>query len=57
MDEENRLRIQKVEILRQDSLETLIKTGLQPGDQVVKTNLTGAVDSMKLRPVSLEASK
>lgn len=51
MDETNRLRIKKVAPLRIQGEYVLIKEGLDSGDSVVLTTLSGAADSMKLQPV------
>jgi RND family efflux transporter MFP subunit len=51
MDAENRLRIQEVAPLRIERKEVLISEGLNDGDVVVLTTLSGAADGMKLRPL------
>lgn len=49
LGDEDKLRVQKIEILRQDRQEAIVSAGLVPGDIVVRTNLTGAANGMKLR--------
>lgn len=54
MDDNNMLRMQKITLSRQDRMETIITHGLREGDLIVKTNLTGAADGMKLRSIDQE---
>jgi RND family efflux transporter MFP subunit len=54
IDEESRLRIIKVAPVRMKQNEVLIKEGLNEGDTVVITTLSGAADGMKLRTVKKE---
>lgn len=49
LDRENRLRRQKVEVLRREGEELIIKDGLKEGDRVIVTDLAGAVEGMQLR--------
>lgn len=51
VDGDGRLAIRKVEILRVEHEEVILSGGLEEGDRVVLTNLTGAADGMKLRIV------
>ncbi len=55
-DKDNKLKIQPIEIFHQDRKELIIIQGLKKDDRVVKTNLTGAADGMKLRPISRETN-
>ncbi|MFQ5736476.1 MAG: efflux RND transporter periplasmic adaptor subunit [Thermodesulfobacteriota bacterium] len=52
VDEENRLRIKEVEPLRVEHEEVLLAKGLEGGEKVIITTLSGAADGMKLRPFS-----
>lgn len=52
MDEEDRLRIRPVQIVRLDRDEALVSNGLEEDDRVVVTALSGAADGMKLRVAS-----
>ncbi len=49
-DAEDKLRIRQVDVLRRDRNEVLIRSGLDDGDRIVLTNLSGAADGMLLRP-------
>ena len=49
MDAEGRLRIRKVVPIRLERKDVFIRDGLETGDKVIITNLTGAADGMKLR--------
>jgi RND family efflux transporter MFP subunit len=49
-DAEDKLRIRSVDVLRRDRNEVLIRSGLNDGDRIVLTNLSGAADGMQLRP-------
>jgi len=49
-DAEDRLRIRKVDILRREREVVLISSGLEAGERIVLTNLSGAADGMLLRP-------
>lgn len=48
-DDNNRLEIRKVSVLRMDAEEALIQEGLRDGDRVVLSSLGGAAPGMKLR--------
>jgi RND family efflux transporter MFP subunit len=50
------LKIRPVEVVRRARDEVVISSGLGPGDRVVLTNLAGAAEGMKLRPLD-EAPK
>ncbi len=45
------LKIRPVEVVRRARDEVVISGGLGPGDRVVLTNLAGAAEGMKLRPL------
>jgi len=49
-DEENRLNIREVDILRRERDEVLIRSGLDAREKIVLTNLSGAAEGMLLRP-------
>ena len=49
-DHDNRLRIRAVDILRRERDQVLIGGGLQSGEQLVMTSLSGAAEGMLLRP-------
>ena len=48
-DSDNALRIRTVEIVRLDREQVVIGQGLEAGERVILTTLTGAADGMKLR--------
>lgn len=50
VDENEKLKIVKVEIARRERQEVLVRSGLEPGDQVILTGLAAAADGMLLRP-------
>jgi RND family efflux transporter MFP subunit len=49
MDRENKLQIQNVIPLRIEKEEVIISQGIEDGDMIVLTNVSGAADGMKLR--------
>jgi RND family efflux transporter MFP subunit len=49
MDEEKRLSIRPVTIVRHERDTVLVSEGLEEGERIVITSLAGAVDGMKLR--------
>ncbi|MBW1646086.1 MAG: efflux RND transporter periplasmic adaptor subunit [Deltaproteobacteria bacterium] len=51
VDDDNRLRSQPVEIAHREGEQLLISAGLRTGDRLVLTNLSGAAEGMKLRPL------
>lgn len=55
VDEDNRLHIREVEILRRERDEILVSSGLESGEKIVLTNLSGAAEGMLLRPQLREA--
>ncbi|MDH3453800.1 MAG: efflux RND transporter periplasmic adaptor subunit [Desulfuromonadales bacterium] len=54
-DQENRLQIRPVEIVRRERNEVLVRAGLQAGEQIILTGLSGAAEGMLLRPQPREA--
>lgn len=50
VDDENRLRIREVDVLRREREEILVSSGLAAGQKIVLTNLSGAAEGMLLRP-------
>jgi RND family efflux transporter MFP subunit len=52
----NQLKVRPVEVVRRARDEVVIGKGLVPGDQVVLTNLAGAVEGMKLRPAGAQSA-
>lgn len=54
-DRENQLQIRAVDIVRRERDEVLVRDGLQAGESLVLTNLSGAADGMLLRPQTREA--
>ena len=53
-DDNNRLEIRKVSVLRVDAQDALIQEGLRDGERVVLSSLVGAAPGMKLRILSQE---
>jgi len=53
MDSDRKLRVQKVETVRYEGDTVWITAGLDGGEQVVLTMLTGVADGMKLRPAAM----
>jgi multidrug efflux pump subunit AcrA (membrane-fusion protein) len=51
MDEDNTLRMRRIEVLRIEQNQVLVREGLAAGERLVLTNLSGAVEGMALRPV------
>jgi RND family efflux transporter MFP subunit len=50
VDRENRLHMRAVDIARRDRDEVLVRAGLQAGERLVLTSLSGAAEGMLLRP-------
>jgi RND family efflux transporter MFP subunit len=55
VDNDNRLQIREVEVLRRERDEVLVSTGLAAGERMVLSNLSGAAEGMLLRPQLREA--
>ena len=53
MDSEKKLRIKKVTPLRMEKYEAIIADGIDAGDMIIKTNISGAANGMKLRQVEV----
>lgn len=49
-DQDNRLRIRTIDIVRRERDAVLVRHGLEAGEQVVLTSLSGAAEGMLLRP-------
>ena len=49
MDKENKLRIKDVTPLRMEREKVIIGQGIAEGNMIIKTNISGAADGMKLR--------
>ena len=56
IDDENRLHIREVDILRRERDEVLIRSGLEANEKIVLTNLSGAAEGMLLRPKMRETN-
>jgi RND family efflux transporter MFP subunit len=54
MDEEQLLQIRPVVPLRLESDKVVLESGLNPGDRLILTNLSGGAAGMKLRPAAGE---
>jgi RND family efflux transporter MFP subunit len=50
VDDKNRLHIRTVDIQRRERDEVLIRSGVNAGERIVLTNLSGAAEGMLLRP-------
>jgi len=50
VDEKGRLHIRSVDIVRRERDEVLVRSGLDAGEKIVLTNLSGASEGMLLRP-------
>ena len=53
-DSENRLSLRPVEVLRREKQQILIKGGVQAGERLIVTALSGAAEGTLLRPVLRE---
>lgn len=52
VDSDDRLRLQRVDVLRIDRDEVVIRAQLDPGDRVVVSPIQVVVDGMKVRPIA-----
>ncbi len=50
-DNDNKLNVRPVDVLRREKQQILIKGGVQSGEKLVLTTLAGATDGIRLRPV------
>lgn len=50
----DRLRQQPVKILRRERHQLLLESGVQPGEKLILTSVSGAADGLLLRPVEQE---
>jgi len=57
VDENNKLQIRPIEIIRREQQDVLIAGGLKPGDRIVLTALAAAADGMLVRPQVREAGQ
>lgn len=55
VDDENKLRIRNIDILRKERDEVLVRSGVQAGERLVMTNISAAAEGMLLRPQAQEA--
>jgi RND family efflux transporter MFP subunit len=51
MDEDNTLRMRRIEVLRMEQNQVLVREGVVAGERLVLTKLSGAVEGMPLRPL------
>ncbi len=49
VDDDNKLRIKPVTIIRRERMNILVRSGLSDGERLVLTSVAGAADGMKLR--------
>ncbi len=56
-DNQNRLSLRPVEILRREKQQILIKSGIKPGEKLILTTLAGAAEGTLLRPILQENPK
>ncbi len=54
VDQDDRLRFRKVDVLRTDGDRVIIQSGLEAGDRVGVSVVEAAVDGMKVRVVEAE---
>ncbi len=54
VDAQQTLRIRSVDVVRREKDDVLLSGGLQAGERIVLTNLSGAADGMKLRPQAVK---
>ncbi len=55
VDNDNKLHIRTIEIVRRERDEVLVLNGLAAGEKIVLTSLSGAAEGMLLRPQLREA--
>lgn len=56
VDDNNRLHVREVDILRRERDEVLVSSGLEAGEKIVLTYISGAAEGMLLRPQLREGS-
>lgn len=56
-DAENRLRLRSVKVLRREQQTLLLESGVENGDKLILTTLSGAADGLLLRPVLQEQAQ
>jgi len=55
VDKNKKLIIKEIAVIRREREDVLVKSGLEPGEQLVLTGLAAAADGMLLRPQLQEA--
>ncbi len=53
-DQENRLRLRSVEILRREKQQLILQQGVNNGEKLILTTLSGAAEGLLLRPILQE---
>lgn len=56
-DTENRLRQRSIKVLRREQQALVLESGVESGDKLILTSLSGAADGLLLRPVLQEQAK
>lgn len=56
-DQENRLRLRPVKILRREQQQLVLEGGVESGEKLILTTLSGAADGLLLRPVLQEPTQ
>ncbi len=56
VDAQNRLRFQRVTLIRPDGTDLLVSKGIQDGDRICSTALSSPVEGMEVRPLTTPAS-
>lgn len=51
IDDQNRLRFRRVEVIRADGTDLLVSSGLENGDRICRTTLAAPVEGMEVRPI------
>ncbi len=57
VDDENKLHIRMIDIVRRERDEVLVRSGVSAGEKIILTNLSGAAEGMLLRPKLQEAGQ
>nr|MBC8413440.1 efflux RND transporter periplasmic adaptor subunit [bacterium] len=52
MDQDNKLKIKSVKVLRREKEDILVRNSLTDGEKIVLTNISGAANGMKLRDLN-----
>lgn len=53
IDEENRVRFRRVEVLKREREQIIIKAGLQAGERVLASGLLHPVEGITVTPIEL----